>query len=510
MQVSRFPALCAIALLAGCAGLPADRGRGDVAALLKERGRDVARPPGADSAGQVRQWTAQPLGPDDAVRVALVNNPRLKAEYARLGFAAADVYEAGRLGNPRLSASMLFVDEPGLADKVDFGLAQSFTNLLLLPARSRYAEGQFERVKALVAAAVLDLAAEVEAAYFGLAGARQVAAMRQAAARAAAASADLAQRLFDAGNISRRELALEKAAAAQAQLAADDAAADATRARIALGRLLGLPAPDARWDIAGGLPAPVAEEDTLESLIKRADAARLDLAAARSEVAARADALGVTRRFRYLGEVEVGIQGERDTDRTRHLGPALSLELPLFNQNADDVARAEAELARAEGELAALEVDVASAVHDAHAQVQAAKARAARYRTALIPQREEIVARTQEEVNYMLEGAFELLLMKQQEYDAYQGYLESVRDYWLARVELARAVGAPLPSGAQATPPLDVEALTRPKAPAPAGGHEHHEGMQMDRKQTDHDSHTPPAQPQPSGASHEHHHGDQP
>lgn len=435
MEVWKLPsgsALLAATLFAGCAGLPADRGRSDVAALLKERGRDASQVSVEEAARLVKELTSRPLAVDDAVRVALVNNPRLKTEYARLGFAAADVYEAGRLSNPQFSVSILFVDEPGLADKVDFGLSQSFTSLLLLPARSRLAKGEFERMKALVGAEVLDLASEVEAAYYTLAGARQVVAMRETVARAATVSADLAQRFFDAGNITRRELALEKAAATQAQLDADEAAAAATRARITLGRLLGLPAADARWGIAGGLPEPIAQEDELAMLIHRADSTRLDLAAARKEVALRADALGVTRRFRYLGDVSVGIEAERDTDGSRHLGPALSLELPLFNQNADDVARAE-------GDLATLEIEIASAVHDAHAQVLAAKARTGRFRSALIPQREEIVARTQEEVNYMLKSPFELMMMKQQEYDAYQGYLEAARDYWLARVQLACA-----------------------------------------------------------------------
>jgi cobalt-zinc-cadmium efflux system outer membrane protein len=39
-----------------------------------------------------------------------------------------------------------------------------------------------------------------------------------------------------------------------------------------------------------------------------------------------------------------------------------------------------------------------------------------------------------------------LIQAKTREFAAYQSYLEAVRDYWLARVELARAVGQPLPS----------------------------------------------------------------
>jgi len=467
VSIHRICLPLASALLASCAGMPADRGRSDVAELLSSRGQveQTAVEDREAIARLVGQLTARPLAVTEAVRIALVNNPALRAEYSELGLAAADVYEAGRLSNPRLSASLLFVDEPGLADKIDLGLSQSFTDLLLLSARSRFAEGAFERTKALVGAAVLELAATVERTYYELAGARQLATMRGAVAHAASASAELAGRFHDAGNIDRRQLALERAAAVQAQLDADTAQLAARRAQIELGRLLGLSNAPSAWGIAAGMPMPLAREDALDALLRRAETARLDLLAQRKLVSLQADSLGVTRRFRYLGDIEVGINAERDTDRSNHLGPSLSLELPLFNQNADKVVRAEAKLQRAEAELAALELEIAADIHEAYAQVVAAKTRADRYRQGLIPLREEIVARTQEQVNYMLVGQFDLLLMKQQEYDGYQGYIEAVRDYWQARADLSRAVGATLPSSAQGqTGLIDADAVTRPKS----------------------------------------------
>ena len=70
----------------------------------------------------------------------------------------------------------------------------------------------------------------------------------------------------------------------------------------------------------------------------------------------------------------------------------------------------------------------------------------------------------QEEVNYMLVGVFELLVARQQEYEAYAGYLEAVQDYWVARAVLTQAVGRRLPSSDQpAAATLDPAELTRPK-----------------------------------------------
>ncbi len=484
-----IPAALLGAALSGCAALPEDRGRGDVAALVQARGQAIGAASDPAVARQLlMELQGRALTIDDAIRLALINNPRLTAEYAQLGFAAADVYDAGRLSNPSLSASLLFPNVSGEANQVGFGLVQSFTNLLLLPSRSRFAQGEFERVRQLVGAQALDLAADTASAYYELVGAWQLVTMREAVAKAAQASAELAQRFFDAGNINRLELALEQAAASQAQLDAMQARAEVTRARSALNAVMGLSTQEGRWKIADRLPAPVANEDGADALLALADASRLDLAAARRRVSLQADALGVTRRFRFLGDIDVGVETERETDRSRITGPTLTLELPVFNQGRGRVARAEAELQRAEAELRALEVEISNGVRRAAAEVDAAKARAEQYRASLIPLRETIVARTQEEVNFMLVGQFELLLAKQQEYDAYQGYLEAVRDYWLARVALAREVGAALPSSARiGEPTLDADSLAQP-APTPMPMH--HGGMQMDgMKGMDHTGH---------------------
>lgn len=466
--------------LSGCASLPADSGRGDVTAWVKNRGHAMAAPDStpANVRGQIKEILSKPITAEDATRVALVNNPRLRAEYAKLGFAAADIYDAGRLSNPSLSASLLIPNASGESNQVGLGLAQNFTHLLMLPSRSRFAEGEFERVKQLVGARVLNLAADTEAAYYRLVGAWQTLTMREAIATSAQSSSDLAQRFFDAGNITRLELAREQATGAQARLDVLQAQAEVTVARGALNRLMGLTAAEDDWKVSGRLPAPLAEEDAISDLLKTADASRLDLAAARQRVSLLEDAFGVVRRSRYLGDVEIGVETERETDGSRITGPTFGLELPIFNQGRGRVARAEASLQEAEAELRSLEIEISNGVQRAAAEVAAAKERAGQYRQSLIPLREAIVARTQEEVNFMLVGQFELLLAKQQEYDAYQGYLEAVRDYWLARVELAREIGTRLPSSAQSAPDLlDADELIRPKGSAM---HMEHMDMPMD------------------------------
>jgi hypothetical protein len=68
--------------------------------------------------------------------------------------------------------------------------------------------------------------------------------------------------------------------------------------------------------------------------------------------------------------------------------------------------------------------------------------------------------------NGMFLGLFQLLAVKQAEVDAQRGYLEALRDYWVARAELTRTVGGRLPA---ATPAGGVAERAQAKEQQPDG-----------------------------------------
>lgn len=428
-------------------------------------------------AAEVQTILSQPLTADAAVQIALLRNPRMKSEYARLGIAQADVYEASRIGNPTLSITALH--RFGVPTKFDAGLTASFAELLMLPARKRIAAGEYARTQESIGAAILNLATDTRAAWYSHISAQQVAAMRTAVATAAQTSAELAIKFFEAGNISVLQCKLEEAAATQARLQSARASADATRARSGLNALMGLSAGAAQWTAADRLPSPLAHDESADALVLLGHQQRLDLAAAQQEVTLLEQSLDVTKHYRLLGKVDVGIAGERETDRTKLYGPSLSLQLPIFNQGQGAVARSSAMLDDARARVQSFELEIDNTVALGVDRVTATRKTAEDYRAALIPQRETIVARTQEQQNYMLIGVFELLLAKQQEFDAYQGYLEAVRDYWLARVDLMRAVGANLPSDSSSTEStVGPDEILHPP-PDASMQHMHHGGTSM-------------------------------
>jgi outer membrane protein, heavy metal efflux system len=464
-RVRVLAVLASVAVMSGCVSVPPKRGATRVDELVAARG--VAGAIGWSTDESAAPVTGE-ISRTDAVRYAFVHNAQVRELYSRLGLASADVQEAGRLANPRFGYVNLSPSGGGLS-QITRSFSIDFTNALMTPSRTRLAQAQYERSRETVADALLELATRVEKAWYEAVGARQVSELRALAATAGDASGDFAQRLYDAGNVSPKALALEQASSGEQRILAARAKAEAIQARAALAELMGL-STRAGWELPSRLPTVAdALVDTEAQLVTQAQSLRLDLSAARREVAVSKDLAGVTRRWRWIGDVEGGYERESETDGSRLRGPSLSLRLPIFNQNQSGVLRADAQAEAAKARLDELDLRVRNDIARGLDRLAAAREVAEAYRTALLPLHETVVNRTQEEHNFMLVGVFELLQARRTQLDAYQAYLESVRDYWVARSDLRRAAGGALPGEAAAdadplTPGFD--ALIAPPSPA--------------------------------------------
>jgi outer membrane protein TolC len=439
-----------LGIAAGCAVVPLDDATRGAANRVGERvSAKPEWPPDADEtrpAPEIRE----PLTLPAAVAIAFTRNPEIRRQYASLGIAHADLMDAVRISNPTLSLAWLSPNAGG-RDQTTLGISAIFTDLLLLPARRRLSAAEFRRMELAVGSELVALAHEVETAWYANIGAVQVAAMREAVAQAAQNEAELAARFHEAGNISRLQLDLQQAATARAGIESLRARSAAAGSRARLADLLGLPA-KAEWRTVDRLSAPPDTALPRDELISRALSQRLDLAARREEVAVLEDALGVTERWRLLGSVEAGYKEEREVDGSKLRGPTLNLELPLFNQGQGAVARAEAQLLDARTRAEALALAVENEVSTAVERLTLARDISARYRDELLPSTASAVARQQERVNFMLVGVFDLIRTKREQYDAWQGYFESVRDYWIARTALRAATGGLLPGDGESLP----------------------------------------------------------
>ena len=460
---------------AGCTTIPDDLGRGEIEAMVAERGHAHEVAVQADTtASLIEQLIAAPLTPENAVRITFLNNPALAAEIARLGFGAAELYEAGRISNPVFNAAFLDANVAGEKDQITYGLAVSFTDLLTLSSRKRLSQGAFAALKQSLGAEVMRFAAATEKHYFEYVAAVQVANLRKQAAIAAGLSAALTERYHAAGNVSVADLAVQKATASEERLRSLRTEDEAEAARNALATSLGLSMAGS-WTVPKQLPLPVAAESNLDSLLQVAHESRLDLLAARTDAEVRADRLGVVNWTRWLGEVDLGAEHERETSGTRLTGPTVGLELPIFTTHRDQQLRADAEWQRSIADVRRITIDVDNSVRLAYAVLNNTRARVEETGGVLIPQRVEAVAQAQAEANFMLTSVFELIRLKQLEYDAYQAHIEAIRDYWLQRSALALAVGNALP-GTPGSLPAELPSGQPSPEPAAKQDHDHHHG----------------------------------
>ena len=426
-------------LFGGCATFTPGAGFSDIERFAEERLEkrvrwDQATPEDGEAARALGELLEREMSADDAVQVALLNNRNLRATYEALGIAQADLVRAGLLRNPVFDAEIRF--HGGAGTSMELGLVENFLEVFFLPLRMRVAETEFERAKAGVAAAVLDLAGEARAAFYRYQGAEQLREMRESVVAATDASSDFADRLNRAGNLTDLDRANERAMHEEARLELASAEVEVLETRERMNALMGLWGGRTDWKAKKRLPEPPAEGDAAEGIETTAIRRSIDLQLAKSEIIANALRLGIARPAAVLDEAEGGATGERETDGKWGLGPAVVVPIPIFDWGQAASAAAASMLRQSEERYAALAVEVRSAAREAWGRTEKSRTRALHYRKALLPLRRRIVAETQLQYNAMLVGAFQLLLAKQQEIESGGRYIEALRDYWLARTEL--------------------------------------------------------------------------
>ncbi len=432
-------ALAAIALT-GCASIPRDAGADDVQQVLRERGSPQvewrAQPATADDE-RVAAMLRDELTADEAVAVAMLNNPRLQVTLAELGIARADLIEASTITNPIFELEIRYPGEP--YHPYELRLAQSLIELIQLPRRRALGRAAFDAAQMRVSSEVLRFAADVRSAYYDLLAATQHVALSRTAAAAAQTTAEVAMKQHAAENITDLDLENEQALYEQAKLDLARAEQRVLLAREALIRAMGLRHAAAEWRLPETFPQlPPAEMDQTQ-LEQLAAAQRLDLAIARREVDAARQRVPLAR-LAALEETELDVHYEREPDGKHTVGPGIEFPIPIFNTGRASRTRAEAQLLRARHALNAIEAESSSQLRAARATVAEARARVEYYRDVVVPRRARIVELTKLEHNAMLVGVFQLLQAKQNEMQARRDFIEAQREYWSARTDLDRAL----------------------------------------------------------------------
>jgi cobalt-zinc-cadmium efflux system outer membrane protein len=305
------------------------------------------------------------LSSDEAVAVALWNNPEFQATLATLGIARADLVQAGLLKNPVLS--LLF---PWGPKQFEATATWAIDAIWQRPARVEDARLNVEALAAELVSHGLKLAADVRLALIDVrADERALALVTEQAALSARLSEMAAGRLR-AGDISEFDARLAATAAAGHEAARLSRLAARDVGVIRLRSLLGL----VREAPAVQLATPVDSLDRcgdVASLIEVARAARPDVRAAELQVEAAAARAGLERAkvIALTAALDMNGQGREGFEA----GPGLSVELPIFARNDGGRARAAADLELRSRRYVAVQAAVNADVQAAHVALTLAR-----------------------------------------------------------------------------------------------------------------------------------------
>lgn len=433
--------------LTGCASVDLRAGFPEVSAVVEERaatkivwnrGNELDN----EAAEKLRALLQKKLAADDAVQIAMLNNRDLQAIYTDLGVAQADLVQAGLFRNPILDAAVLF-PLSGVRPDLQLSVVISFLDALYVPLRKRVAAARFEEAKLRVTGAVLDLAAQVRRAFHEHQANEQMLELRQTIVQALTASWEVSRRLHEAGNITDLDQARDRAAAEVSRLALRSAEIVVRQSREHLNDLMGTWGEQTGWEIEGRLPDIPAEPVPVNGLERVALSRSIDLSQARQRIITAGQQLGYDRATALIPETELGVGAEREEGWK--VGPVLSVPIPLFDQGQARVGRAVAELRRAQQEYYALAVRVRATARAVRDRMVGAEDRALYYRDILLPLQERIVNEAQLQYNAMQIGIFHLLRDRERQIETGVGYVEALREYWLARADMLHISSGRLP-----------------------------------------------------------------
>jgi outer membrane protein TolC len=439
-------ALAMLAFLGGCASFSPDGGFGSVAQTAGNRLAKDLQWVRSDAerealSRRVNDMLARPLTADDAVQLALLNNRGLQADFAELGIGEAELVQAGRLPNPGFSfARLRRGDEVERERGIHFNLAR----LIAMPMIQQVEQRRFAQTQGRVATAVLALAAQTRKAYFQALAAEETVRYMQQVQQAAEASAELARRMQQVGNFNKLQRAREQLFYADAalNLARAEQARQSTRERLT--RLLGVWGGQTAFRMPERMPdLPKAPEDQPD-IERVAMAQRLDVQGARLMAEQTAKNLGLTRTTRFVNVLELGYLNNRSNEAPTQRGWEIGLELPLFDGGDARTARAQAVYLQAVDRAAETAINARSEVREAYGAYRSAYDIALHQRDELVPLRKLIAEENVLRYNGMLIGVFELLADARLQIASVNGYIESLRDFWIAQADLEMAlIGRP-------------------------------------------------------------------
>ncbi len=385
------------------------------------------------------------LSLDEAIRLTLVNNRPLQAAFMDIAVANADWVQSGLLTNPSVDMLLRFPADGGRS-MVEATLVQNLLDLWRIPIRKQISQHRLDETVLRIARLAGELVAQTKAAYYEAAAADELHQVAQENLDVLRQSFDAVRSLREAGAATDFDENLARGQLLTAQLAVRTARLEAANAKRRLARLLSSDQEVGDLALIDPLPDIVAEPTEPEGLIDLARASRLDLRAYSAAIDAVRERLRLEKRNAW-GEIAIGPSIERPADQGDPLvGAGFSLELPIFDQNQAQVAKAAYLYRQVMKSYEAVYMAVAQDIRIAADRANTAISSMAFYQGELLPQAERNLSFAKDSYSAGQSSILALFEAQRSLLQARKGYITVRLESATALADLEQTVGSPLGS----------------------------------------------------------------
>jgi cobalt-zinc-cadmium efflux system outer membrane protein len=407
---------------------------------------DAARLTGLADAIVFRKWPEQSVsGPQagevltipQAIRLALLHDPRVQSSLAKVRMAEADANQARLLPNPILSLDMRFPLKTG-STAFEPSLSADIITIFQKPAQIRAADHRLRGSAADALTIVLDVIAEVQQAYAACRAADAEISNGEHRRQLLQRLRDIAQRRLDAGEGTRLDVLTLDAQLMQSTLDVEDLRLGRIEQRLILARLIGQPRAVADWQLSPWEAPPVDSMAVESAWVDAALSNRPEILSKTWELCALGDDLSASTLAPFAGTT-LGAHGEHDGDW--RLGPSLNTPLPILDFGQAAKAKIKAQTVAARHDLAAEQAMVIQEVRLAHASYAHTQRALADARGKLLPLQQQQLEQAQRAYQAGEADLATLLLSQTEMQTTLSKIVELQEKVTVARVKLQRAAG---------------------------------------------------------------------
>lgn len=386
------------------------------------------------------------LSRDNAVTIALRNNPELRAEFENLGIAKADLEQAGLFNNPSVEGIFALPKKNNLDNNVtnliDVYATMRISDLWVVPLSKHVAEDVLEIVSLQILSKILDTVAETKKTFNECLYVDLQLNNTNNLLKTTKLLRDEIYYQQQYGYTSKYDQSLIDSKVAHAQADIIETEQTQLLAHLKLKELLGINPDDGLLQVSGDLaiesPVPTCEE-IQEYAINH----RPEILIANMKIEQYKDLIRLEK-AKIFNNVNFGFSFQQDFGTTKGWGPAFILDVPAFDSNYAQIAKAEFLQAQSYEMLTAAKVKIKTEIMQAFRSLTYFREELRVYEQNLLPPLQNAIDYAYRFVETMQINVIDALQAEITYYEENQKKIELQLQANQALVNLERATGRKL------------------------------------------------------------------